>query len=598
MRRVLTGTSLAVSIVTAVGVAALPASAGRVHDPLVSVGSPVSPFSENKQNEPALAVDQHKPNILVAGANDEIDEEACNAGDDTTCPFTHGVGTSGVYFSFDSGASWTQPTYTGLTARNCQGTVGDTDPPCSPVFGPIGTLPWYFEKGLVSDGDPAVAFGPAPGPHGFSWANGDRLYYANLTSNVSSKPSEQGFKGVEGIGVSRTDHVSAAAKSHKNAWMRPVVIPASISAAAFSDKEQIWADNASSSPHFGNVYLCFANFKGGPSVGSNTDTLVVARSTDGGSTWAKQILVKNTASSSGISGLLSGQSGCTIRTDSTGNVYVFWVGFDKKTKTQGIYLAKSLNGGTAYSQPRRLFTVQHTGVLDPVLGRFTMDGIAGARDDLSDAPSADIANGAPSGADATDQIVLSWVDGKFGLNHEPVLLSTSTNGGRTWTTPRKIDGTGQPSDRGYYSAPAISPNGTDVYVTYNAWLEPYKHSTIGAVSDRPLVGIVTHADVAANGTIGAFTRLGESAAGDARGSSQNDLTGEFLGDYVYSAATRTYGSGVWNDVRNAADCSAIDAWRMSLRTGTSVPAPAPQQDCPSTFGNSDIFGSTFADPTP
>jgi hypothetical protein len=559
MRRVLTGASLAASIITAVGVAAMPASASRAHDPMVTVGSPASPFSENKQNEPALAVDQHHPNVLVAGSNDEIDEEACNAGADTTCPFTPGIGVSGVYFSFNSGASWTQPTYTGLTARNCQGTVGDTDPPCSPAFGPIGTLPWYFEKGLVSDGDPAVAFGPAPGPHGFSWANGDRLYYANLTSNVSSRPSDSGFKGVEGIAVSRTDDVSAAAASDKNAWMRPVVIPASISAAAFADKEQIWADNASSSPHFGNAYLCFENYKGGPSAGSNTNALVVARSADGGSTWAKQILVKNTASSSGISGLLSGQSGCTIRTDGTGKVFVFWSGFDKKAKTQGIYMATSADGGKTYSTPRRLFTTVHTGVLDPVLGRFTMDGIAGARDDLSNAPSADIANGAPTGAGATNQIVLSWVDGKFGLNHEPVLLTTSANGGRTWTAPRKIDGTGQPSNRGYYSAPAISPDGSDVYVTYNAWLEPYKHSTIGTASDRPLAGIVTHADVAANGTIGAFARLGESATGDARGSSQNDLTGEFLGDYVYSVATRAYGSGVWNDVRNAADCPAIDA---------------------------------------
>jgi hypothetical protein len=598
MRKLLTGTSLAVSVVAVVGVVALPASASRAHDPLVSVGSPPSPFSENKQNEPALAVDQHQPNILVAGANDEIDEEACNAGADTTCPFTPGIGTSGVYFSFNSGASWTQPTYTGLTARNCQGTVGNTDPPCTPEFGPIGTLPWYYEKGLVSGGDPAVAFGPAPGPHGFSWANGDRLYYANLIANLSAKRSESGFKGVEAVGVSRTDHVAAAAAGGKNAWMRPVVIPASLSAAAFADKEQIWADNASSSRHFGNVYLCFENYKGGPSAGSNTNALVVARSADGGSSWAKQILVKNTASSSGISGLLSGQSGCTIRTDSTGKVFVFWSGFDKKAKTQGIYLATSADGGRTYSTPRRLFTTVHTGILDPVLDRFTMDGIAGARDDLSNAPSADIANGAPTGAGATNQIVLSWVEGKFGLNHEPVLLSASADGGRTWTAPRKIDGTGRPSNRGYYSAPAISPDGSDVYVTYNAWLEPYKHSTIGAANDRPLVGIVTHADVAANGTIGAFTRLGESATGDARGSSQNDLTGEFLGDYVYSVATRTYGAGVWNDVRNAADCPAIDAWRMSLRTGASVPAPAPQQDCPATFGNSDIFGATFADPTP
>jgi hypothetical protein len=104
--------------------------------------------------------------------------------------------------------------------------------------------------------------------------------------------------------------------------------------------------------------------------------------------------------------------------------------------------------------------------------------------------------------------------------------------------------------------------------------------------------------VGSNGTVGDFGELHRSTPGDARGSSQNDLTAEFLGDYVYAVATRDYGAAVWNDVRDAADCSGLDAWRMSLRTGESAPKPEPNNDCPATFGNSDIFGGSYADPTP
>jgi hypothetical protein len=569
---------LCVVPLVAVAALVLTAVAGAFNpDTLVSVGSPPSPFAQNKQNEPALAVDANHPNILVAGANDEIDVEACNAGDPTTCPFTPGIGTSGVYFSFDSGTTWTQPTYTGLTARDCLGPAA-----CTPHVGPIGTLPWYFENGLVSDGDPAVAFGPGPGLGGFSWGNGSRLYYANLTSGPA-------LKGVEGIGVSRTDNVQAAAAGTKSAWMPPVVISKQ-SSATFADKEQIWADNASSSSFFGNVYVCWENF-----VGNGAGALVVARSTDGGDTWSQ----KQVTPAHAVPPKMWGQSGCTIRTDSHGVVYAFYEQFESPftfLPPRGTHmLVKSFDGGRSWTRPLALYRIT-----DPCFAfsndgagdRCVEDGLAGARNDLSASPSVSIANGAPTGAGATDEIVNAWADGRDGLNHEHVLFSFSNAGGNpgTWSAPTAIETAG---DRGYYAAPAISPDGSNVYVVYNAFTTPFRDDTS---SPRGLVGVVKLASVSGGGTVGSFATVHRGATGDPRASSQNNLVMEFLGDYVYAVATNTYGAAVWNDVRNAADCPAIDAYRQSFQTGGSLPAPAVQSACPPTFGNSDINGGSY--PTP
>ena len=287
-------------LVALVAALVIPVAASATHggDTRVSVGSPTSPFSQNKQNEPAVAVDQAHPNILAAGANDNIDLEACNAGTIPTARSPRGRG-FGDLFLVRLGRQL-GPTYSGYSARvgvggSRLGQVGP-DPGCEPLTpeqgGRIGTLPWYYENGLVSDGDPALAFGPRPDANGtFSWANGSRLYYANLTASFSAKRSEAGFKGVEAIGVSRTDNPQAAAAGVKSAWLPPSLITGSNSAAAFADKEQIWADNAESSRFFGNTYVCFARYVGGPSAGSNAHTLDVARSTNGGDSWTKLTLV-------------------------------------------------------------------------------------------------------------------------------------------------------------------------------------------------------------------------------------------------------------------------------------------------------------------
>ena len=600
MRRFFAATALAVSAVAlVVGVAAATPNGA---DTLVTVGSPSTPFSQNKQNEPAVAVNPADPTIAAAGVNEEIDMEACNNRDDKTCPFTPGVGTSGVYFSDTGGSSWVQPTYTGLTARDCLGVVG-TQPAnpadnCDPHVGPIGTLPRYLDSGLVSDGDPAVGFGPQRGPNGqFSWDNGWRLYYANLSSNVSANRSEFAFKGFEAIAVSRLDSQDYAdAKAGVNtAWKAPVIVTKQ-NAALFSDHEMVAVDDASTSPFFGHVYVCNAAFRS-QEIGGFPEPIVLNSSADGGDTWTTRQV-----SPSVNNNTISGRQDCAVNTDSKGTVYVFWDGVDPKTKTLAIFMIRSFDGGRTFVRPAQVVThIDETGIRD-FTGDLTFDGQAGARD--GSFPTIDIANGAPTGADATDEIVLAWSNGPTPSDthagpNEQVRVMTSTNGGGTWTTP----GVASPaSDRPDFPAIAISPDGTDAYVTYMSFLQPWQSTN---TAPRLFQGVVRHADVdPATGAIGAWSDINRAPTGDARGSSANALIDEFLGDYDYAFATNDFVVTVWNDARNAADCPAIDAYRDDVADGTAAGTstdptrPAPEQQCPATFGNTDIFGGSYADPTP
>ena len=549
----------------------------------VTSASPALPFSQNKQNEPAIAVDANHNSIVVAGSNDEIDEQACSSQfPSNPCPFTPGVGVSGVYFSFDSGKSWTQPMYTGYTARGCTADFSTPVSECAQNEGPIGTLPWYEESGLVSDGDPGVAFGPAPGPNGFSWSNGDRLYYSNLASNF---PAAGAFKGFEAIAVSRMDNPTPGSIGNKSSWLKPVVVSRQ-SNTTFSDKSQIWADNAASSPFFGNVYICWAMYQGQEiSPYAAPAALQVAVSHDGGTTWTQHQI-----SAAANNGQRQPPDGCTIRTDSLGNAYVFGIGSVPSAGGQSFELMSvSHNGGATWSPPAPVVgPVHQPGIFDPVQGRPEIDGIAGARSDLAPAPSVDIANGAPTGNGATNHMVMSFVSSRATANEKPhVYFTESSDHGVSWTGPQQIETHG---DRGFYTAPAISPDGSTVYVVYNAFTTPYQANTS---NPRDLVGVVMQGTVNSSGVTGSWSTLNRGATGDARGSSANSQIAEFLGDYVYAVATNTFGAAVWNDTRNAQDCPAVDTYRENLQQGIALNPPT-SCGATSTFGNSDIYSFSSA----
>jgi hypothetical protein len=472
-------------------------------------------------------------------------------------------------------------------------------PDCVAQEGDIGTLPGYAENGLVSDGDPALAFGPVPGEDGsFSWDNGSRLYYANLTSNQTT-PGPLSFSGAEAIAVSRldfpadvTDATAPDVVTDQGNWFDPV-IASKQSPTVFSDKEQVWVDNAESSPFFGNAYVCVATFKSLSRGNAAPTPLVVATSTNGGDTWTnKQVTDATNNPFNEKKGF--GRSGCTVRTDSEGTVYVFANQFAVGQPGEGSHIMiRSFDGGHTWKKPIDIGTATDTCfdvMFDGAGFRCVMDGLAGARDDLSSSPSVDIANGAPTGAEATDVIYRTWVDGgdATGPDFSPVhvLFSYSTDGGDSWSEPGPwrppaTEGTTRPSP----SRPTGARRGSST-----------TRSRTGYTTDaRNLVGVVLHTTVGEDGSPDGWTEVHRGADGDPRASAQNNLAIEFLGDYVYASALGGYGVAVWNDVRDGAPCDAVDDWRVDVQDTLSLAGrPAVQQECDRTFGNTDIFGYTSA----
>ena len=197
----------------------------------VSVGSPVTPYLPNARQRARAGHGRQPPDVLAAGANDLVDSAPCNG---SSCDLTPDIGISGIYFSLNEGATWVQPTYTGLTAQN--GTdPGRSHPHPARVLRERHELPRR----------PGAGVRPPPGrQRDFSWANGSRLYYANLAFPI---PGRAPFNGASAAAVSRTDNVAAAAAGVQSAWMDPVIVSRQ-NAALLSDKEDIWADNAASSP--------------------------------------------------------------------------------------------------------------------------------------------------------------------------------------------------------------------------------------------------------------------------------------------------------------------------------------------------------------
>lgn len=580
------------------------ATSGRWHHPRatgaqMSVGSPAGQFQRNLQAQPSLAVDPTRPDIVAGTAYDMTDTEPCSKQASVTAAscslpaslngggtFNFGVGLSGVYFSFDSGRNWTQPTYQGLTAAGCNPAVE----PCKAKPGPIHTVPNYYENGLTSFGDSSVAFGPVLRNGKFSWGNGSRLYLSNIATNLTDTPIRPGtIDSISTMAVSHIDDPTPARIADQSNWSNPVIVPKTEPAVSNPTEVQIWADNASSSRYFGNVYMCYNDLYF-PATGSVIPIYpTIAVSSDGGQTWTTHHVAPPIDSAK-----LGYRLGCAIRTDSHGNVYSVFAHLsgafpsDQAPGTED--LVTSANGGATWTKAVSIMKM-NTGCyyFDPVAFRCAEEGPGGTPNEPG--PSLDIANGAPTGRCATNEIVLALSDGRLGRGHEVSLFSYSTDLARTWSAPERVS---LPGDRSLYSAVAISPNGSRLYLTYNAFTTPFVQTT---AMPRLLHGVMRSARVSRSGAPADWDTDYVGVSGDARGTAFGEYNyEEFLGFYVSAVATRDYGIGAWTDVRRAADCPAMDAWReASLKAGNLIaPTPWPLTACPAGFGNSDLWSATTA----
>jgi hypothetical protein len=216
----------------------------------------------------------------------------------------------------------------------------------------------------------------------------------------------------------------------------------------FNDKESVTADPVKA----GVAYAVWDRLElpnGNPDANLHTAAFrgptYFSMTSNGGLTWSSPKVIVNVPSREQTIG------NQIVVDPRTGTLYDFFDLISPPFKIGGFKAAfiKSTDGGATWTKPQVISQIRTVFVSDPNTGQAIRTG------DIIPEVAID---------PATGQLYVVWQDSRFnGGNHDEVALSTSTNGGATWSAPIRVNtSTGRPA---FTPSVRVSSNGT-VAVTY------------------------------------------------------------------------------------------------------------------------------------
>lgn len=332
------------------------------------------------------------------------------------------------------------------------------------------------------------------------------------------------------------------------------------SPAIFDDKDAIAADANPKSPFHDNVYAAWTKFSKQNIRGFGNDQILFSRSTDGGANFSTPLPISPAHNNNSV----GGRQGATVKVGPDGTVFVVWLDTVDKQAVERISI--SHDGGKTFPSANITVALVTDDFVSPLPGSsFRQDGRT--------FPSLSIA------PDGTLHVI--W--GNHTDGHAVVLATHSTDGGLAWSTPVVAgDVAGRSA---FFASVSADPSG-NVNVGFQA-MDDVPSGT------KPGAGVVHYDSYFTQSTDGGASfrsplRI-STATSDPDGSSTNSLRAQFLGDYITAVSDSRGGQlfVVWTDSRNASTCAAVDAFRAGTAGKPNV-----IRQCPTTFGNTDIFLGT------